>query len=368
MSFTRKLTTAIFAACFVCLPAMAEREQFQCTLLAPTATAGTVLFADGTAAAPSMSFSADTNTGLFRSSADILSFSSNAVTTMHYDGNGLVLGNSGTATSGPGTGVLRGTYASGTNIAGAPITIIGGRSTGNAAGGHIAFQTSAAGTSGSANNTLTERMRITSAGNVGIGRTTAVSRLHVEGAEEVEGDAAGQLILKSSTAFGSTPKAGIIFQINQSGSVESYTASINAVKENTTVDDRRTALIFGTRASSGTTTERMRITSGGDVGIGTNSPGARLGVAGSFQLTNSAGTVVLQRCGLGNDSILGTESGTSLLLRTGTTERMRVKADGQVRFIPLAADPASAEAGDVYYNSGTNKLRVYNGTAWVDLH
>jgi hypothetical protein len=55
-------------------------------------------------------------------------------------------------------------------------------------------------------------------------------------------------------------------------------------------------------------------------------------------------------------------------LWTNGSERVRVKANGQARFIPLAADPAGAEAGDVYYNSGTNKLKVYNGTAWVDLH
>jgi hypothetical protein len=50
-------------------------------------------------------------------------------------------------------------------------------------------------------------------------------------------------------------------------------------------------------------------------------------------------------------------------------EVMRMKATGSVRFVPLAADPASGnEAGDVYYNSSTNKLRVYDGTNWVDLH
>lgn len=50
------------------------------------------------------------------------------------------------------------------------------------------------------------------------------------------------------------------------------------------------------------------------------------------------------------------------------SERFQIKSTGQVRFIPLAADPAGAEAGDVYYNSGSNKLKVYNGTSWVDLH
>jgi hypothetical protein len=48
--------------------------------------------------------------------------------------------------------------------------------------------------------------------------------------------------------------------------------------------------------------------------------------------------------------------------------RVNVKTTGQVRFIPLSADPAGAEAGDVYYNSSDNKLKVYNGTSWVDLH
>jgi len=52
---------------------------------------------------------------------------------------------------------------------------------------------------------------------------------------------------------------------------------------------------------------------------------------------------------------------------TDPVERVRVKSGGQVRFVPLAAAPANAEAGDVYYDSGTNKLRCYDGTAWNDL-
>ncbi len=51
---------------------------------------------------------------------------------------------------------------------------------------------------------------------------------------------------------------------------------------------------------------------------------------------------------------------------TGTT-RAYVKDTGAVNFVPLAADPTPAAAGDVYYNSGTNKLRCYNGTSWNDL-
>jgi hypothetical protein len=60
---------------------------------------------------------------------------------------------------------------------------------------------------------------------------------------------------------------------------------------------------------------------------------------------------------------VGTGSTTATL-----TERLRIKGTGQIRFVPLSADPTGAQSGDVYYNSTTNKLKVYNGTAWVDLH
>lgn len=53
---------------------------------------------------------------------------------------------------------------------------------------------------------------------------------------------------------------------------------------------------------------------------------------------------------------------------TNGLERMTVKTSGQVRFTPMASDPAAQEAGDVYFNSTTSKLRVYTGSAWVDLH
>jgi hypothetical protein len=66
---------------------------------------------------------------------------------------------------------------------------------------------------------------------------------------------------------------------------------------------------------------------------------------------------------------LSTDSAHHVTLGTNGLSRMRVKSTGSVRFVPLSADPASGnEAGDVYYNSSTNKLRVYDGTNWVDLH
>jgi len=43
-------------------------------------------------------------------------------------------------------------------------------------------------------------------------------------------------------------------------------------------------------------------------------------------------------------------------------------ATGQIRIGSLGSAPASPQNGDVYYDTGTSKLRVRAGGAWVDLH
>ena len=40
---------------------------------------------------------------------------------------------------------------------------------------------------------------------------------------------------------------------------------------------------------------------------------------------------------------------------------------GAYPFEPLDVDPDDAEPGRVYYNTSTNKARIYNGTSWADL-
>lgn len=71
----------------------------------------------------------------------------------------------------------------------------------------------------------------------------------------------------------------------------------------------------------------------------------------------------------GTDKTAGTGNGGNLILRGGTSAggtAGSVEIGGKVNFIPQT-EP-SGVAGDVYYNSSTNKLRVHNGTSWVDLH
>ena len=91
-----------------------------------------------------------------------------------YFGNGVV-------NAAPVTTTYHGSGGSGTDIAGADLALAGGRATGNAIGGSILFQTSDAGASGTTLRSLSTKMTLTAAGNLGIGTSAPTAKLHVDG-------------------------------------------------------------------------------------------------------------------------------------------------------------------------------------------
>jgi len=141
----------------------------------------------------------------------------------------------------------------------------------------------------------TERMRIDSSGNVGIGTTSPSSLLHLEGSDGV----AQIRLQRASTTIG-----GIIKQT-------SYGLSYDAFDGNTGAPSHQ----FRTSADGTNFTERMRIDSAGKVGIGTTSPSHNLDV-----ISTSASTDVSAR--IASNSNSGDNDGTLIIGNGGTGDAM----------------------------------------------
>lgn len=111
----------------------------------------------------------------------------------------------------------------------------------------------------------TERMRIDSAGNVGIGTSSPTTKLHLSDSSDVvlRLQRVGVRELQISSAVG-----------------------VAALSENLTLSSNIGNVLFSTNA-----TERMRITSGGNVGIGTTIPTSGLQILGSDIRVTGSGNV-----------------------------------------------------------------------------
>jgi hypothetical protein len=87
----------------------------------------------------------------------------------------------GVVDASPTSTTYHATGGEGTDIAGADITIAGGKGTGNAAGGSVIFQTSVVGSTGTSLQSLTDRVEIDNSGNIMVGTSTPIGVLTVEG-------------------------------------------------------------------------------------------------------------------------------------------------------------------------------------------
>ena len=164
-------------------------------------------------------------------------------------------------------------------------------------------------TDGFANDTGSSRMVVLGNGNVGIGTTTPNSKL------DVSDGTIYSIKLSNTTAYNSGINNGIVFNgiYNSSGN-NTDMASIRGGKETVNNTDFGGKLTFHTRLNGGVDTERMRITSEGEL---------RLTGNGVIKNQESGGNFTyLQQTS--SDSRLYVQYSQPLLFGTNSTERMRI--------------------------------------------
>jgi hypothetical protein len=211
-------------------------------------------------------------------------------------------------------------------------------------------------------------------GNVGIGTTSPATKLEVDGAATTNNTSRYVARFGDTSSVAAGNGGGIMFQGVYTGTTLVDSGGIQSYKDNATSGDYAYSMTFATRANGGNLTERMRIDSSGNVGIGTSSPTAKLHVAdttgamanfissaaggGNIQLScTNAGTTVTGYVGsnafTANVFGIGTSTSTPVAFFSAGSERARIDTSGN--FL-IGKTTASASGNGFYVDANGSSI------------
>jgi hypothetical protein len=297
---------------------------------------GVATFSAGTAAAPSITTTGDTNTGIFFPAADTIAFTEGGTESFRVNSSG----NMGLGTTSPTNtaGFSRQLQIEGTTAA---LTLSGTTGTGK-----YTLGVPGANACGLWDNTASAyRWYVDSSGNVGIGTASPAAKLEVSGSLTTTADVSGLLTLGRFSA--GTPWSLIRPSSGSSG--------------------------FEFRSFAGTAW--LNIDTSGNVGIGTASPASKLTVSGDVHILS---TNYLNFTNTAQQTYIRAPASNTIAFGTSSTEQMRLDSSGN---LGLGVTPrawaggyksldivgpgaiASTASGDTFTQVANGAW--FNGTNWI---